>query len=337
MKLQTKQIEPFIKSPDPKAAAILVYGPEEGLMKERVKALGLTVVKDLNDPFNVSVINASKMIEDPALLSAEANAMSMMGGKRLVRIEDGRDAIAPMVKDYLSSPNASALVLIEAGELNTRSALRILFEKSDNAAALPCYVEDERGVANVIRDMLRENNYTAAPDAVAWLAASTAGNRQRVRAEVEKLITYAGKNRQITFDDVLACCGAAGEKSFDDLVYSTGGGNVGAALEAYKQLLAEGIPAVTIARVLQNHFRRLHLARARLEGGDQPEAIMKTLSPPVFFKQEAAFRSQMQRWQLPSLERIMSRLCALEAQCKQTAMPAETLCSQAILAIGNSR
>ncbi|HEY8189756.1 MAG TPA: DNA polymerase III subunit delta, partial [Micavibrio sp.] len=132
MKLQAKQIEPFIKSPDPKAAAILIYGPEEGLMKERVKALGLTVVKDLNDPFNVSVISASKMIDDPALLSSEANAMSMMGGKRLVRIEDARDAITPMIKDYLASPNSNALVIIEAGELNTRSPLRILFEKAEN-------------------------------------------------------------------------------------------------------------------------------------------------------------------------------------------------------------
>jgi len=299
--------------------------------------LGLTAVSDLNDPFNVAVLAASSIIEDPARLSAEANAISMMGGRRLVRIEDARDAITPILKDYLAEANDQSLIIIEAGELNTRSALRLLCEKSSNAAALPCYVEDGRGVANVIRAMLQENGYVAAPDAIAWMSVNTAGNRARVRAETEKLITYMGPNKQITFDDVLAACGAAGEKSFDDLVYGVGGGNATAALEAFTHLQAEGIPAVTIARVLQNHFRRLHVAKARLEGGEMPEQIMKTLSPPVFFKQESAFRTQMQRWALPTLEKIMTRLMALEAQCKKTAMPAETLCSQAILAISSSK
>lgn len=335
MKLGWKQIEPFVKKPDAQVRVVLVYGPDDGLMRERAKTIGLTVVKDFSDPFNVSVLSSDTIIADPARLSAEANAMSMMGGKRLVRIEDGRDAIAPMVKDYLSSPNDQALVIIEAGELNTRSPLRLLCEKAENAAALPCYVEDERGVAQVIRSMLQDNGYIAAPDAIGWLATNTAGDRARVRAETEKLITYMGTNKQITFDDVLAACGAAGEKSFDDLVFATGGGNPTGALEAFKHLQAEGIPAVTVARVLQGHFRRLHIARARMENGEEPGQIMKTLSPPVFFKQEAAFRAQMNRWSLAALEKIMTRLCTLEAQCKQTAMPAETLCSQAILAIGN--
>lgn len=337
MKLGWKQIEPFVKKPDPAARVVLVYGPDDGLMRERSKQIGLTVVKDFNDPFNVSFLSSDMIVADPARLSAEANAISMMGGKRLIRIEDARDAIAPALKDYLANPNDQALVVLEAGELNARSPLRLLCEKAANAAALPCYVEDERGVAQVIRAMLQEGGYIAAPDAITWLAANTAGNRARVRAEIEKLMTYMGGNKQITFDDALAACGAAGEKSFDDLAFNTGGGNAGAALEAFTQLQAEGIPAVTVARVLQNHFRRLHLARARMEGGEEPGAIMKTLSPPVFFKQEALFRAQMNRWTLPALERIMSRLCAMEAQCKQTAMPAEILCSQAILAIGSSK
>ena len=53
MKLSFKQIESFVKSPDPKARAILVYGPDQGLMKERSRIMAKTVNPDLNDPFNV--------------------------------------------------------------------------------------------------------------------------------------------------------------------------------------------------------------------------------------------------------------------------------------------
>lgn len=337
MKLAWKQIEPFVKSPDPAARAILVYGPDDGLMRERAKTMGLTAVSDLNDPFNSVLLTADQILEDPARLPDEANAISMMGGKRLLRIDDARDAIAPLIKDYLKSPNENALLILMAGELGPKSPLRALFEKAENAAALPCYVEDERDMAGFVRRTLQESGFGISPDAASWLAAAVTGDRGRARSELEKIITYMGANKQITLDDARDCCGDAGERTLDDLAYGTGGGNAAVALRAFETLTAEGTPAVAILRALQNHFRRLHLARARYDAGDAPDAILKTLSPPVFFKQADSFRAQMQRWQLPALEKIMARLSSLEADCKKTAAPAETLCAQAILSIGSMK
>ena len=335
MKLQYRQIEGFVKSPLPAVRAILVYGPDAGLVRERIKIMGATVVKDLNDPFNVSVLRADQLTEDPARLGDEANAMSMMGGKRLIRIEDGRDALAPMLKDYLKSPNPNALIIIEAGEMGPRSALRALFEKTDNAAAVPCYVEDERDIAGLARSLLQEQGYSIAPDALSWLASAITGDRQRARGEIEKLMTYMGKNKQIGASDVQAACGDAGAQTFDMLVYGAAGAKPAETLRAYHALLEEGVPPVAILRTLQSHFRKLHVIRARVDGGEPAELAMKSLSPPVFFKQEQAFRAQLNRWPLAALEIVMQRLFALEAQCKQTGIPAETMCSQALLAISS--
>jgi DNA polymerase-3 subunit delta len=56
-----------------------------------------------------------------------------------------------------------------------------------------------------------------------------------------------------------------------------------------------------------------------------------------FFKVEDSFKAQVQSWTIVSLDRILSRLLELEAQCKQTAMPVDTLCAQAILGISRMR
>ena len=42
MKLVFKQIEPFVAAPDPAARVILVYGPDQGLMKERSTRMAKT-------------------------------------------------------------------------------------------------------------------------------------------------------------------------------------------------------------------------------------------------------------------------------------------------------
>ncbi len=333
MKLAWKQIEPFVKTPDPKARVILVYGPDNGLMKERAGTMGRTVVADLNDPFNAVTLSAAQLLDDPARLADEAGAMSMMGGARLIRIEDGDDKIAPLIKDYLQSPSADNLVIIEAAALGPRSPLRALAEKAPNAAAVPCYVEDERGIANLIRETARESGYVMQNDAVIWLAANITGDRQRARAEIEKLLLYMGDETNIRLDDVRLCCGEAGAQDIDRLVYSVAGNSPQTALKAYHQLLEEGVPIIAILRGLQNHFRKLHYAKARIAEGDSVETAMKSLNPPIFFKLEEPFKAQIRRWPLESLAVILDRLADIEAQTKQTGTPVETLCGQALLSI----
>ncbi len=335
MKLAWKQIEPFIKSPDAAARVILVYGPDNGLMRERAKTMGKTIVDDLNDPFNAVTLTGEQLTEDPAKLMDEASALSMMGGGRLIRIENAADKITPLLKDYLQAPSEQNLVILEAGELSPRSSLRKLCEKEKNAAAVPCYVEDERDIAGLVRRTMSDEGYAIAGDAVTWLASSITGDRARARSEIEKLILYMGAEKQITLGHVHECCGEAGAQTMDNLVYSVAGNNPQEALKAYTILLGEGIPPIAILRALQNHFRKLHLTKARIAEGDTLESAIKRLSPPLFFKVAAPFKAQVNRWSLPALEGIMTRLALLEAQTKRTGTPVETLCGQALLAISS--
>lgn len=338
MKLSFRDIEPFVKAPRPEARVILAYGPDNGLMKERCKIMGLTVVEDINDPFNAVSISNEALIEDPARLSDEANAISMMGGGRLVRVEGASDKVTPTIKQYLENPSESALVILEAGDLGPRSSLRKLCESAKNAAALPCYVEDERDLSRLIRETLQGHGVGIDNDATTWLAANISGDRIKARGELEKLITYKGSDKTpVTLEDVRACCGEAGATALDDLVYAVAGHNTASALKTYAQLLDEGINFIVILRALQNHFRRLHIGKARIEAGENADSVMKTLSPPIFFKLQPAFKAQLNRWSLNGISVILQRLADLEGQCKQTGMPVETLCAQAVLAISKSR
>lgn len=349
MKLAWKQIDPFVKSPDPKARVILVYGPDSGLMRERVSTMGKTIIDDLNDPFNAVTLTTDMLADDPARLSDEAKALSMMGGGRLIRVEGGGDKLTLLIKEYLENdPSPDNLIIIEAGELGPRSSLRKLCESAKNAAALPCYVEDERGIANLIRDMARESGYRIDADATHWLAANIMGDRARARGEIDKLITYMGprtdtqgtgnhSNSQIRLEDVQHCCGEAGVANLDDLTYAVAGSDTKKAMNAFHRLLAEGVPEIVILRTLQNHFRRLHYTQCQMKGGTPTDQAIKSLQPPLFFKFETAFKGQLAKWNLIKLNGVLSKLSELEAQTKMTGTPVQTLCAQAILAISAMR
>ena len=64
MKLKANQIEGFIRNPDPAMQAILVYGPDDGLARERATLLAKGAVEDLDDPFLVAQLSGDDIAGD---------------------------------------------------------------------------------------------------------------------------------------------------------------------------------------------------------------------------------------------------------------------------------
>ena len=335
MKIAPKLIDGFIKKPAPAALAILLYGPDEGLVRERLDALTRNIVSDIRDPFNVAELSGGQLSGTPARLMDEVLSISMLGGRRVVRVTGATDEMTPLVKNALNALRpGDSLLLLGAGELSPRSSLRALFENAENGAAIPCYVEDERDIGRVIGDSLRAAGSTIPPEAIAYMANNVVGDRAVARSEVEKLITYMGGGKKtISLDDVIACVGNSAALSLDDLAKHVASGQFAAAERILGHVLAEGIPPVSVLRNLQNYFLRLHLAKSRVQQGESTEEAVKKLRPALFFKIRPAFEFQMTVWSLPQMEQAVMLLAGAEAKCKQTANDPHTLCSRAVLSL----
>lgn len=333
MKLAFRDIEGFVARPTATARVIVVYGPDAGLVTERAKIMGKTAVADLNDPFNVAVLTTDQLLDDPVKLNDEAFAQSLMGGNRLIQIRDGADALTPLLKEYLKAPSPDTLVIIEAGELGTKSSLRALAEKAENAAAVPCYVEDERDLTKFLQNAAKDAGYQIDRDALAALAGSLVGDRAVARGEFEKLITYkfSDSDKTIRLADVEACMGDVRSRTFDELVNAVGLGDTPRMAASFAALIREQTAPVAILRTVQGHFRRLYQVHLKMDAGADPKSAMKSLQPPVFWKYEDQFVNQLRRWPRPRIENLLNALNAVEAQTKQTAMPAETLTAQILL------
>lgn len=341
MKLVFKQIEPFVKKPDPAAIAVLIYGPDEGLVRERMDLIAKTVVGDIKDPFSCIEISPEQLAKTPSLLLDEAQSMSMLGGRKVVRLSctgadgDALKGIEKAVADTLAALRAGDnLVLIEAGDLGKNAKLRTLCEEAKNAAALPCYVEDERDLGKLISEQLRANGIVIEGDALSYMASNILGDRAAARNEIEKLITYMGKeSKRVRLEDVTACIGDVADLSIDLLAKNAASGHFGEAERILRFLLSEGTASVSILRNLQNYFMRLHVTRARMDGGENAEIAMKKLRPEVFWKHKDAFMAQLNTFSCVQLENILLHLMSTEAKCKQTANDPETLLSRTILSI----
>ncbi|MHA1153631.1 MAG: DNA polymerase III subunit delta [Alphaproteobacteria bacterium] len=339
MKISPRDAESFLKSPDPAVCAILVYGPDTGLVSERVGALVKGAAGDLSDPFRVADFSARELIDDPARLADEAAALSLTGGRRAVRLRQADDSLAPLFREFLAtaagdSGAGDTLIVVEAGDLPARSALRKAFESAKVGAALASYRDDARSLGAVIRETLREFGHEVTADALAYLSAHLGGDRQLSRRELEKLTLYKGAEPgPIELVDAQACVGDSAALSLDDLAYAVAGGAAGEAERALARSLQEGVHAVGALRAVSRHFQRLHLVAGLIDGGLPLDDAVKRLRPPLFWKVAPVFRAQAAAWTLRTLARALGRLLEAESDCKRSGAPENTICSRALLEI----
>ncbi len=338
MKLQGRAIEGFLARPDPKIRAVLVYGPDAGLVRDRADTVSRSVVADLDDPFRVVELTAKALAGYPARLVDEAAALSLTGGRRLIRLRETEDGVTgAFAALFEASTGGDSLVVAEAGDLGARSRLRLAFEAATTGAALPCYMEDESSLRRVLVELAAAVGLVLDPDAQAFLAANLVGDRMMARGEIEKLSLYLnsspgrGGERRVGLEDVQAVIGdSASLLSLDDPAWAAASGDFPALDCALGRLFGEGMAAVAVLRAAQRHFQRLHWAQGEIGAGMSGEAAVKALKPPVFFKMQAVFAAQLRQWPPAPLRQALERLVEAEAECKRTGMPDETLTARVL-------
>lgn len=328
--------EGFLGRPDPRISFVLIYGPNRGLVSARADALAGTVADDPGDPFQVTVLEADSLNGDPARLADEANALGLSGTRRVVRVRGAGDTQARAFEDLLAGQGCASLVVVEAGDLGPRSSLRRLFEKSAIAGALPCYADEGGSLAAVIRETLAARGLTASRDAMAYLTGNLGADRLQTIGELEKLALYMGDPGTVELADAMAAVGDSAALSLDDVVYAAAGGDRAGLDRTLARAYAGGANPVGVLRACARHLQRLHLAAGMIAHGASPKRAMDSLRPPVFFKLAGAFREQLRLWSPARLADAMVLVSEAEADCKTTGLPAEALCSRALMRIGQA-
>jgi DNA polymerase-3 subunit delta len=329
MKLPSARINSFLARPDPQVRAVLLYGSDAGLVRARADRLAQAVVPDAGDPFRISLIAGAELLADPPRLADEAAALCFGGGRRVVRVREAGDRLAEIFAGFLADPAGEALVVVEAGE--DARKLRAAFEAARTGAAIACYADDGAALAGAVREAFQARGIKASDEAVATLAGLLGPDRQLMHAEVEKLALYAGADGQVTEDDVLALAADAGKTTLDDAIDAALAGDRRATDRALFRLAAGGAAPVAVVRGLARHLLRLHAVQARIAAGESPEGALRALRPPLFFKRQRAFQTQLQTWRGKRLADALDRVTQAELRCKETGQPDRLLAERVFL------
>lgn len=325
------EVEAFLARADRARPVVLVFGPDAGLVSERVRACVEASVDDPADPFSLVRIEGDDLAGNPGRLVEEAQTIPLFGGRRAVWVKAGRNNIAPAVEALLALPACECRVVIEAGDLRPSAPLRALCERARNAAALPCYTDGERELERLIDGEMRAAGIALKPDARALLVSLLGGDRAASRNEIRKLMLFAHGRAEIGIDDVTEIVSDASEPALDAVVDAAFAGRPAELEMQLAKARASGSAAGSIFFSAQRQLAQLHKWRTAIEEGGS--FSLDSVQPPVHFRRKTLVDAALKQWTAARLAAAMAELAEAVLASRKMSAHADTIAERALLSI----
>ncbi|MCL7464117.1 DNA polymerase III subunit delta [Phaeovulum sp. NW3] len=332
MKLTGVAATRYFARPEPGRTGLLIFGADAmRVALRRQEVIAALIGPDGEAEMRLTRIPAADLRKDGAALLDAVKAVGFFPGPRVAFVEDATDTLAPTIKAALADwRDGDAQIIVTAGSLTAKSALRKLFEDHKNAYGIGIY--DDPPSREEIEETLRKAGLARiGPEAMTDLLALAKDlDPGDFRQTVEKIALYKyGDAEPLTPADVAACAPATVEAEVDDVLHIVAEGRTAELGPMMRRLEGQGVNPVTLAISALRHFRALHAAAADPGG---PGAGMARMRPPIFGPRRDRMQRQAQAWGMFRLEDAIRALIETDLTLRSSSRaPAMAVMERALI------
>lgn len=300
--------------------AVLLYGPNTALIEEGVALAKKSFLPEEKNDFSIVTVTPDTLKQNPNILSEELSSYGFFAAQKLLHLKDADDPFVKPLQAALEAPDAGHFIVIQAEELGPKSALRAWAEKSNDVAALACYMLEGANLQRFIQAQFQQQNARISSDATLMLIDRLGNDLTPLKNLIQQLISFVGGDAPaIDAQHIEAILVDQAEQEMDMVVQAVAEANMPQLDRALNTLNDSGTAMVAVLRSLQYYFYRLRQIQLALKDGEDFKALMKRMR--VFFKQEPAIKRQIRAWPIARIDQALTEFTRLEAACKKTGTP----------------
>lgn len=329
--LKAHEVARYLAHPDLSEGIFLAYGPDAGLVRETAQKLVRYFSGDDPQSASLVVLDGTAVDADPSILAVEARSVSLFGGKRIIRVRGATKSLVMTLTELRDDPGA--VIVLEAGNLLPKDALRALVEAAKLGRALPCYPDSDETLIALIRETFAKEAIRIDADVVPILREILGNDREITRRELEKLCLYAASSKNLTGDDVLLLCADNGSLVIDAILDSTGSGHAEKLELALNRALASAVDPQRLLRSAELHFASLRRWRNAVDAGKTPRDVLASARPKPHFSRTATLEQQVRLWSDQALASAGDRLLTATADSRRRPALAEATVRRTLLSL----
>lgn len=312
---------------------LLLYGPNEGLIRDNC-----IKVKKLFNKAGAEMVNfvGKSISEEPENLIDEIKTISMFSEQKIITIENPIDKNIELFEDAFTSLPENLLIIVVAGNLSKNSKIRKFFEGSKILLACAHYEDDLKSKSQQIQDLEKNINKVLNKDIKTYLSQNLSSDRMISFNEIDKLtLLYSSNNRTPELSDIKLIFNDNSETGLNKISQNVLSGQTNKLVINLNRLFSEGVSPVAVIRNMLNYVERIQKTQITLKRTNNFEEAIKTLKPPVFWKDKDIFQLHCKKWPIRDTINNFNILVNAELSCKSNYSLTNLLCERALIKIAN--
>ena len=318
MKLTSRDVVSFFKSPPKGVTGVLVYGNDPTRVSDKreqfIKSLlGSNADKEMRSA-RISRENLKKAPEQAIDL---CKAQGFFPGPRALLIEEANETITDIIIKAIEAwEDGDATIVVTAGSLKPSSSLRKFFEQKKNTYSVPIY--DNPLTKFEVEKIIAESglqNTTQDGFAKLLLVASEL-HPGDFKQTVDKLTLYKlNDETPVTYQDIINCTPISNEADIDEVLNVILAGNEFKISQILGRLSSQGTLPITLIIAATRHFKALFSIISNPSGVN---AGATALRPPIYGPRKEALTNQAQKWGLVKIKTAIKILTATDLQLRSS-------------------
>ena len=298
----------FEKSNFSNNSCFLFYGENQG----RIEECSDLVIKSLKKEFgNISLIYFSnddlKKGDFKKLLLDSLNE-DIFGSKNILIISLQDQKPAKEIVDTLKKNDSLPLILIlKCTQLKKSSALRNFFENSKEYLVVPCYEENETEKKNIIRKIFTSEGLNISSEEINLISNMLGNQKLEIENELNKLIIYL-KTSKKDINSSLSVISENINENINKLIFflsSKEKTNFLRSLFKSKEIQNDHLRLINY---FSDHLMRILEVKSKIKSGKEKDLAIKSLKPPVFFKDIPEFGKHLDIWNEEDIYYFLKKL-----------------------------
>ena len=289
-----------------KENVILFYGENYGIKKDfREK------IRKTNKDSEFLLFDQKNILENSSILYNELYNTSLFEKNKVLFLENVNDRILDVIQDvHLNLDNQKIYLFSDI--LEKKSKLRNFFEKSDKCAVIPCYIDNEVTIKNLILEKLKGYDGLTAYN-LNLILNHVSLDRIKLNNEIEKIIAYF-IDKKLKTRELSILLDVNLIDDFNFLKDEALSGNKEKTNDLLSDTVLDDEKAIYYLTLINQRLNKLYQIKKSKDLN--LETAINKLKPPIFWKDKPRLMIQAKKWDENRLKKVLEKTYNIEKMIK---------------------
>ena len=289
---------------------ILFYGQNEGFKNEAIKNL-------IGKKEEINVYDEKEVIDNETNFIENLKSKSLFEEKKIIIIKRATNKISNIIEKINDRDLDGIIIIINAGNLETKSKLRNIFEKNKEYICTAFYPDNDQTLVRIAFNFFKLNKIAISNLDTNFIIDKCNGDRETLLNELNKINLFLQGGKKLTKDNLTKLINLSEDHSIDELVNNCLAKNEKKTIKILNENNLTNESCILITRIFLNKLKKIYNLSKEFRKNKDINLTISSAQPKIFWKDKEIVKKQIIEWTPSNVKKLIYKVNDIELQLKK--------------------